>query len=111
MALGGSLLKASPPDVHSLTMSAASMWPAARTGRSANTIAFGDRPSSVSFCPWSLALRALTTISEGTILTWAFPIVFCAGVVTAFAAGGLVAWAKTTEGALRRTTSAASREG
>src|SRR4051812_8841832 len=68
VALGGSLAKLSgAASAHSSSRCAVSAWPAARTGRSAKTIAFGDTPWSVSVRPATFAALALSTIRDGTI--------------------------------------------
>src|SRR5258707_1341241 len=67
VALGGVLAKLSGELLlHSSSRCAVNACPAERTGRSAKTMALGEMPSSVSFCPSSLAPRALSTIIEGT---------------------------------------------
>src|SRR5262249_24068397 len=96
-----------------------STWPAARTGRSANTMELGAMPLSVSFPPSRAAPRALRTISEGIISFSAAlgtPIVFtgaapgrvaageadAAGVAVGAGAGFAAPWAKASAGAQSR---------
>ena len=86
---------------HSSSKWVVSECPAARTGRSANTIEFGATPVSVSFPPCRLAPRAFITINDGTISGPAWPIVFCSG--TCSGAGGVV-WA--SDGAAPQSRSA-----
>jgi len=52
---------------HSSSRSAVRLCPAARTGRSANTIELGATPVNVSLPPCGLEPRAFMTISDGTI--------------------------------------------
>src|SRR5258708_7333178 len=67
VALGAVLAKLSGELLlHSSSRCAVNACPAERTGRSAKMMALGEMPSSVSFCPSSLAPRALSTIIEGT---------------------------------------------
>jgi hypothetical protein len=69
VAFGGSLAKLSRssfPGVHCSSRNDVSTCAAARSGRSANTIEFGDTPVKVSLLPWRLAPLAFKTISEGT---------------------------------------------
>jgi hypothetical protein len=90
---GGSLVKLSSLSLvgdHSSSRWIVSACPAARTGRSANTIELGATPVRVSFPPCRLAPRAFMTINDGTISGPAWPIVFCSGTCSGVAG---VVWA------------------
>ena len=66
VALGGSFAKLSLPVAQSSMILLVRSWPAARTGRSANTIEFGDIPVSTNLLPCKLTPRELKTINDGT---------------------------------------------
>src|SRR5262245_69805 len=96
VAFGGSLAKLSLPLFHSSIRCEVSACPADLTGRSANTMAFGATPLSVSFPSTRLAPRAFMTISDGTMAGLACPIVFCSGTC---GGASLVLWPSAHPGA------------
>jgi hypothetical protein len=104
VAFGGSLAKL--PALHSSSRCSVSRWPAARTGRSANTIEFGPTLVNVKVWPCRLAPREFMTISEGTMS--ALNIDFAGGgVLSALAVG---ACAKADPGTTSNAVTATSRQ-
>ena len=80
VAFGGSFAKLSLPLPQSSTIRAVRSCPAARTGRSANTMAFGDTPARTSFPSFRTAPLELRTNNEGTTSGFACPMDFSSGI-------------------------------